>query len=91
MAISAASQAMRPGAWVPLKKANQVWGERARGPGGKELCSGLQRRRFPGWTIAHVQLKPVQETNLHFILLVGPFFFQTVIQVHEEQSILGQK
>lgn len=36
---------------------------------------GLAGKLFPQG-VAHVQLKPVQETNLHFLYFVG--FFQTV-------------
>lgn len=42
------------------------WGGLARGGGAFFFPEG----------VAHVQLKPVQETNLHFLYFVG--FFQTV-------------
>nr|KAF6369418.1 hypothetical protein mMyoMyo1_010756 [Myotis myotis] len=64
----------------PLEEGHWVWVNPAGlrkgwGPRGKKPGLGWQGHCLPGWMIAHVQLKPVQETNLHFIFLVGPFFF----------------
>ena len=69
-------------AWVlgPPEEGYQVWEKpvwlrKGWGPSRKKPGLGRPGHCLPGWTIAHVQLKPVQETNLHFIFLVGPFFF----------------
>lgn len=68
-------------AWVlgPLEEGALGVGETSlaeKGPGAQTgPGTGWQGHCLPGWTIAHVQLKPVQETNLHFLFSVGPFFF----------------
>lgn len=78
------NQCFSPGreAWVlgPPEEGSQVWGgtslaEKGLGAGRKKPGVGRPGHCWPGRTIAHVQLKPVLETNLHLIFLVGPFFF----------------
>lgn len=86
---------LRPGSRGCLRKAIWVWGETStaeKGLGGPEGRSGERDCKghcLPGWTIAHVQLKPVQETNLRFIFLVGPFFFFRLLT--EKKKILKSR
>lgn len=74
----ATGASFQAGAWGlgRLKKAIWVQGEAStaeKGLGGPKGGSG--EGGCQGQLIAHAQLKPVQETNLRFIFLVGPFFF----------------